>query len=177
MKGKLILPWITNETPEPLVGLTYPLPTAHFHRSSRFLTSLHLFSPFSQSSRETKAASHVLQTVWSYKELRNALTKDGWNKSHFQVHNSKGTRDKILFSMVMQPFAVVFHTLCSSSSPQWQQLLNQPRTESRPMMTPPCPWWRRTKVPACVIVWMCLSFEPNGLDVVWIMKGIPQSCD
>ncbi|KAK7933113.1 hypothetical protein WMY93_004009 [Mugilogobius chulae] len=37
-----------------------------------------------QSSRETKAASHVLQTVWSYKELRNALTKDGWNKSHFQ---------------------------------------------------------------------------------------------
>ncbi|XP_033474449.1 ARVCF delta catenin family member b isoform X6 [Epinephelus lanceolatus] len=38
----------------------------------------------SQSARETKAASHVLQTVWSYKELRNALTKDGWNKSHFQ---------------------------------------------------------------------------------------------
>lgn len=42
----------------------------------------------SQSSRETKAASHVLQTVWSYKELRNALTKDGWNKSHFQVDQS-----------------------------------------------------------------------------------------
>lgn len=40
----------------------------------------------SQSARETKAASHVLQTVWSYKDLRNALTKDGWNKSHFQVH-------------------------------------------------------------------------------------------
>ncbi|XP_056274681.1 ARVCF delta catenin family member b isoform X2 [Pseudoliparis swirei] len=39
----------------------------------------------SQSARETKAASHVLQTVWSYKELRNALTKDGWNKSHFQA--------------------------------------------------------------------------------------------
>ncbi|XP_061586328.1 splicing regulator ARVCF-like [Cololabis saira] len=38
----------------------------------------------SQSGRETKAASHVLQTVWSYKDLRNALTKDGWNKSHFQ---------------------------------------------------------------------------------------------
>ncbi|XP_053725559.1 ARVCF delta catenin family member b isoform X5 [Synchiropus splendidus] len=38
----------------------------------------------SQSGRETKAASHVLQTVWSYKELRNALMKDGWNKSHFQ---------------------------------------------------------------------------------------------
>ncbi|XP_058491386.1 ARVCF delta catenin family member b isoform X1 [Solea solea] len=38
----------------------------------------------SQSGRETKAASHVLQSVWGYKELRNALTKDGWNKSHFQ---------------------------------------------------------------------------------------------
>uniref|UniRef100_W5M3C8 ARVCF delta catenin family member b n=1 Tax=Lepisosteus oculatus TaxID=7918 RepID=W5M3C8_LEPOC len=39
----------------------------------------------SQSPRETKAASHVLQTVWSYKELRNTLSKDGWNKIHFQV--------------------------------------------------------------------------------------------
>ncbi|KAL4636055.1 hypothetical protein GN956_G13213 [Arapaima gigas] len=39
----------------------------------------------SQSQRETKAASHVLQTVWSYKELRNVLSKDGWNKTHFQV--------------------------------------------------------------------------------------------
>ncbi|XP_057687611.1 ARVCF delta catenin family member b isoform X1 [Corythoichthys intestinalis] len=50
----------------------------------------------SQSPRETKAASHVLQTVWSYKELRNALTKDGWNKSHFQptmTANPKGTKN------------------------------------------------------------------------------------
>nr|XP_015221366.1 PREDICTED: armadillo repeat protein deleted in velo-cardio-facial syndrome [Lepisosteus oculatus] len=39
----------------------------------------------SQSPRETKAASHVLQTVWSYKELRNTLSKDGWNKIHFQL--------------------------------------------------------------------------------------------
>ncbi|XP_066546198.1 ARVCF delta catenin family member b isoform X4 [Amia ocellicauda] len=39
----------------------------------------------SQSPRETKAASHVLQTVWSYKELRNTLNKDGWNKTHFQL--------------------------------------------------------------------------------------------
>ncbi|XP_029619193.1 armadillo repeat protein deleted in velo-cardio-facial syndrome homolog isoform X6 [Salmo trutta] len=38
----------------------------------------------SQSPREDKAASHVLQTVWSYKDLRNALAKEGWNKSHFQ---------------------------------------------------------------------------------------------
>uniref|UniRef100_A0A3B4G8Z6 ARVCF delta catenin family member n=1 Tax=Pundamilia nyererei TaxID=303518 RepID=A0A3B4G8Z6_9CICH len=47
----------------------------------------------SQSARETKAASHVLQTVWSYKELRNALAKDGWNKSHFQVWNQKELSD------------------------------------------------------------------------------------
>ncbi|NWI03741.1 ARVC protein, partial [Tichodroma muraria] len=42
-------------------------------------------SKSSQSPRETKAASHILQMIWSYKELRNALQKDGWNKSHFQV--------------------------------------------------------------------------------------------
>lgn len=38
----------------------------------------------SQSVREAKAASHVLQTVWSYKELRGALQRDGWNKTRFQ---------------------------------------------------------------------------------------------
>ncbi|VFV29521.1 armadillo repeat protein deleted in [Lynx pardinus] len=37
-----------------------------------------------QSVREAKAASHVLQTVWSYKELRGALQKDGWTKARFQ---------------------------------------------------------------------------------------------
>uniref|UniRef100_A0A6I8NBV2 ARVCF delta catenin family member n=1 Tax=Ornithorhynchus anatinus TaxID=9258 RepID=A0A6I8NBV2_ORNAN len=42
-------------------------------------------SKTSPSPRETKAAAHVLQVVWSYKELRGALLKDGWNKSHFQV--------------------------------------------------------------------------------------------
>uniref|UniRef100_A0A2I3GSC7 ARVCF delta catenin family member n=1 Tax=Nomascus leucogenys TaxID=61853 RepID=A0A2I3GSC7_NOMLE len=31
-----------------------------------------------------KAASHVLQTVWSYKELRGTLQKDGWTKARFQ---------------------------------------------------------------------------------------------
>ncbi|XP_067395933.1 splicing regulator ARVCF isoform X5 [Emydura macquarii macquarii] len=56
-------------------------------------------SKSSQSSRETKAASHVLQMVWSYKELRNILQKDGWNKSHFQSvsaapKGSKGTSGK-----------------------------------------------------------------------------------
>ncbi|XP_030292674.1 armadillo repeat protein deleted in velo-cardio-facial syndrome homolog isoform X1 [Sparus aurata] len=38
----------------------------------------------SQSARETKAASHVLQTIWAYKDLRNTLSKAGWNKSHFK---------------------------------------------------------------------------------------------
>ncbi|XP_068430732.1 splicing regulator ARVCF isoform X2 [Clinocottus analis] len=38
----------------------------------------------SQAARETKAASHVLQTIWTYKDLRTALTKAGWNKSHFK---------------------------------------------------------------------------------------------
>lgn len=35
--------------------------------------------------REAKTASHVLQTVWSYKELRGALQRDGWTKARFQV--------------------------------------------------------------------------------------------
>lgn len=38
----------------------------------------------SQSVRETKAASHILQTVWAYKDLRQTLCKAGWNKSHFK---------------------------------------------------------------------------------------------
>ncbi|XP_019362524.1 PREDICTED: armadillo repeat protein deleted in velo-cardio-facial syndrome isoform X3 [Gavialis gangeticus] len=51
-------------------------------------------SKSSQSPRETKAASHVLQMVWSYKELRSVLQKDGWNKSHFQTVSAapKGSR-------------------------------------------------------------------------------------
>uniref|UniRef100_A0A8C1PJJ4 ARVCF delta catenin family member a n=1 Tax=Cyprinus carpio TaxID=7962 RepID=A0A8C1PJJ4_CYPCA len=39
----------------------------------------------SQSVRETKAASHILQTVWSYKDLRHTLCKAGWNKTHFKT--------------------------------------------------------------------------------------------
>ncbi|XP_042297535.1 armadillo repeat protein deleted in velo-cardio-facial syndrome isoform X6 [Sceloporus undulatus] len=56
-------------------------------------------SKSSQSSRETKAASHVLQMTWSYKDLRSVLQKEGWNKSHFQSASatpkgSKGTSCK-----------------------------------------------------------------------------------
>ncbi|XP_029424147.1 armadillo repeat protein deleted in velo-cardio-facial syndrome isoform X4 [Nannospalax galili] len=47
----------------------------------------------SQSVREAKAASHVLQTVWSYKELRGALQRDGWTKARFQsATTAKGPR-------------------------------------------------------------------------------------
>ncbi|KAL1787181.1 armadillo repeat protein deleted in velo-cardio-facial syndrome isoform X1 [Sigmodon hispidus] len=47
----------------------------------------------SQSVREAKAASHVLQTVWSYKELRGALQRDGWTKARFQsASTAKGPR-------------------------------------------------------------------------------------
>ncbi|KAG7258688.1 hypothetical protein CRUP_016410 [Coryphaenoides rupestris] len=41
-----------------------------------------------QSSRETKAAAHVLQTIWSYKDLRNNLYKAGWKKSLFKVNDT-----------------------------------------------------------------------------------------
>ncbi|XP_035381887.1 ARVCF delta catenin family member b isoform X1 [Electrophorus electricus] len=52
--------------------------------SAQAIDKLVAINRTSQASRETKAASHILQTVWSYKELRNALIKDGWNKTHFQ---------------------------------------------------------------------------------------------
>ncbi|XP_068609497.1 splicing regulator ARVCF [Brachionichthys hirsutus] len=48
----------------------------------------------SQSARETKAASHVLQTIWAYKDLRNALSKAGWNKCHFKPTSSTGGTKK-----------------------------------------------------------------------------------
>lgn len=44
-----------------------------------------LFFVTSQSARETKAAAHVLQTIWAYKDLRTTLNKAGWTKSHFKV--------------------------------------------------------------------------------------------
>ncbi|XP_072521241.1 ARVCF delta catenin family member b isoform X3 [Salminus brasiliensis] len=52
--------------------------------SAQAIDKLVAINRTSQSARETKAASHILQTVWSYKELRNILTKDGWSKTHFQ---------------------------------------------------------------------------------------------
>ncbi|KAM3874273.1 splicing regulator ARVCF-like [Diretmus argenteus] len=46
----------------------------------------------SQSARETKTASHVLQTVWAYKDLRNHLYKEGWNKTHFKPTTAGATK-------------------------------------------------------------------------------------
>ncbi|KAK7895230.1 hypothetical protein WMY93_020555 [Mugilogobius chulae] len=46
----------------------------------------------SQSARETKSASHVLQTIWAYKDLRHTLTKAGWNKSHFKPPSTGVTK-------------------------------------------------------------------------------------
>ncbi|XP_053061807.1 splicing regulator ARVCF isoform X9 [Acinonyx jubatus] len=51
---------------------------------ARGIPALVALGATSQSVREAKAASHVLQTVWSYKELRGALQKDGWTKARFQ---------------------------------------------------------------------------------------------
>uniref|UniRef100_A0A8B9KPV5 ARVCF delta catenin family member b n=1 Tax=Astyanax mexicanus TaxID=7994 RepID=A0A8B9KPV5_ASTMX len=52
--------------------------------SAQAIDKLVAINRTSLSARETKAASHILQTVWSYKDLRNTLTKDGWSKTHFQ---------------------------------------------------------------------------------------------
>lgn len=35
-----------------------------------------------------KGSIHVLLTLWSYKELRWALQRDGWIKAHFQVRGA-----------------------------------------------------------------------------------------
>lgn len=56
----------------------------------------------SQSVREAKAASHVLQTVWSYRELRGSLQKDGWTKARFQVRPAQD---------FLSHFATVVHLL------------------------------------------------------------------
>ncbi|XP_059395360.1 splicing regulator ARVCF-like [Carassius carassius] len=63
----------------------------------------------SQSVRETKAASHILQTVWAYKDLRHTLCKAGWNKTHFKpavsslpkkLRNSKQGNDDITLPLM-----------------------------------------------------------------------------
>ncbi len=55
----------------------------------------------SQSVRETKAASHILQTVWAYKDLRHTLYKAGWNKTHFKVTAVKDGRINECFTAIL----------------------------------------------------------------------------
>ncbi|XP_019909294.2 armadillo repeat protein deleted in velo-cardio-facial syndrome isoform X2 [Esox lucius] len=65
---------IISDSPENTRGLI----------QSHAIQKLVAINKTSQSVRETKAASHVLQTVWAYKDLRNSLYKGGWNKTHFK---------------------------------------------------------------------------------------------
>ncbi len=58
----------------------------------------------SQSVRETKAASHVLQTVWAYKDLRHTLCKAGWSKTHFKVTAVKDGRIDACFTAILMKF-------------------------------------------------------------------------
>uniref|UniRef100_A0A672KDI2 ARVCF delta catenin family member n=1 Tax=Sinocyclocheilus grahami TaxID=75366 RepID=A0A672KDI2_SINGR len=55
----------------------------------------------SQSVRETKAASHLLQTVWAYKDLRHTLCKAGWNKTHFKVTAVKDGWIDVCFTAIL----------------------------------------------------------------------------
>ncbi|KAJ7987137.1 hypothetical protein DPEC_G00335630 [Dallia pectoralis] len=65
---------IISDSPENTRGLV----------QSQAIQKLVAINKTSQSAREAKAASHVLQTVWAYKDLRSSLHKGGWNKTHFK---------------------------------------------------------------------------------------------
>ncbi|XP_066507478.1 splicing regulator ARVCF isoform X3 [Hoplias malabaricus] len=60
------------------------LENARFLIQGQGIQKLVAINRTSQSVRETKAASHVLQSVWAYKDLRHTLSKGGWNKTHFK---------------------------------------------------------------------------------------------
>ncbi|KAK2870631.1 hypothetical protein Q8A67_023158 [Cirrhinus molitorella] len=60
------------------------LENARFLIQGQGIQKLVAINRTSQSVRETKAASHILQTVWAYKDLRHMLCKAGWNKTHFK---------------------------------------------------------------------------------------------
>ncbi|XP_077016498.1 splicing regulator ARVCF [Tamandua tetradactyla] len=47
----------------------------------------------SPSGREAKAAAHVLQTMWSHRELRGALQREGWTKARLQCVTTKGPKE------------------------------------------------------------------------------------
>ncbi|XP_076876710.1 splicing regulator ARVCF isoform X2 [Brachyhypopomus gauderio] len=64
--------------------ITDNLENARFLIQGQGIQKLVAINRTSQSLRETRAASHVLQTVWAYKDLRHTLSKGGWNKTHFK---------------------------------------------------------------------------------------------
>uniref|UniRef100_A0AAY4BLZ9 ARVCF delta catenin family member a n=1 Tax=Denticeps clupeoides TaxID=299321 RepID=A0AAY4BLZ9_9TELE len=86
--------------------ITDNVENARFLLQGEGIQKLVALNKTSQSVRETKAASHILQTVWAYKDLRNMLTKAGWNKSHFKV--------QFTFSLL------VFCTLSSRCRDLWK---------------------------------------------------------
>uniref|UniRef100_A0A673IRG3 ARVCF delta catenin family member a n=1 Tax=Sinocyclocheilus rhinocerous TaxID=307959 RepID=A0A673IRG3_9TELE len=78
------------------------LENARFLIQGQGIQKLVSISRTSQSVRETKAASHLLQTVWAYKDLRHTLYKAGWNKTHFKVtaRNAKQRNDDITLPLM-----------------------------------------------------------------------------
>ncbi|XP_030624002.1 armadillo repeat protein deleted in velo-cardio-facial syndrome [Chanos chanos] len=60
------------------------LENARFLVQGQGIQKLVAINRTSQCVRETRAASHVLQTVWAHKDLRQTLVKGGWIKSHFK---------------------------------------------------------------------------------------------
>ncbi|KAG1927558.1 armadillo repeat protein deleted in velo-cardio-facial syndrome [Pimephales promelas] len=60
------------------------LENARFLIQGQGIQKLVSINKTSQSLRETKAAAHILQSIWAYKDLRHTLFKAGWNKTHFK---------------------------------------------------------------------------------------------
>uniref|UniRef100_A0A8C1MXM4 ARVCF delta catenin family member a n=1 Tax=Cyprinus carpio TaxID=7962 RepID=A0A8C1MXM4_CYPCA len=80
----------------------------------------------SQSVRETKAASHILQMVWAYKDLRHMLCKAGWNKTHFKPavsslpkkqRNAKQGNDDITLTSLQNYKHITCFKLCHAYKP------------------------------------------------------------
>uniref|UniRef100_A0A4W4F902 Uncharacterized protein n=1 Tax=Electrophorus electricus TaxID=8005 RepID=A0A4W4F902_ELEEL len=80
--------------------ITDNLENARFLIQGQGIQKLVAINRTSQSVRETKAASHVLQTVWAYKDLRHTLSKGGWNKTHFKQKNAKLGNDDITLPLM-----------------------------------------------------------------------------
>ena len=122
----------------------------------------------SQSVREAKAASHVLQTVWSFKELRSALQKDGWSKARFQV---RPARPFLSLRQAGYPAAAP-RPMPSGVFPRRSQLLLMPGAPRQPRVRKPwttarCLWWKRAWVsmgPGPILRFTCAPPPGTGLE-------------